>query len=82
MSSYSLQNGPLNFSPKPNPGLPLFVIRILCFSAWISIAYFQAFCHHGLTTCGDTICYTLLVFLDSHPLPFRTASSCCQHHSP
>lgn len=56
-------------SPKPNPGLPLFVIRPLCLSAWISIAYFQTLCHHGLPTCWDTICYTLLVFLDSF-LPF------------
>lgn len=44
-------------------------------------ACFQTLCHQGLPTSWDTICYTLLAFLDSYPLPARTASSCCRHHS-
>lgn len=67
--------------PQPQPQIPTICDQTLCLSAWISSACFQTLCHQGLPTSWDTICYILLASLDSYPLPVRTASSCCRHHS-
>lgn len=52
MFSNSLQNGPLNIRPPPQPWTRTICDQTLCLSAWLSSACFQTLCHQGLPQAG------------------------------